>query len=307
MATRFIFLILPQVHLLDLAGPNQVIAEAIDLGATFEIGYCGIGADADTSARLGIHGLRHFSEVDVRAGDYVIIPGSRMKYFQSAEFKANKALFSWLKTLHQNGITLVSVCVGSFVLAEARLLNHIECTTHFDFTDKLQKDFPLSFVRENILFTYQNNIYTSAGIASGIDLMLHIVEKETDGHFAHRIARELVVYKRRDGVHEQQSIHFQYRDHIHNGIHKAQDFMIRNIGTKLYLSELADLANMSERNFSRLFKKETGITVHEYITRVRIEQVRQFMKNPDLSRKQIATKVGLGSEKQLMRLLQSNG
>jgi transcriptional regulator GlxA family with amidase domain len=307
MATTFFFLVLPQVHLLDLAGPNQVVGEAIDLGADFKIEYCGIESETNTSAALGIRDLKHFSKVRPKTGDYIIIPGSRVRYLQSQEFKSNTPLFQWLTSLHQKQVLLVSICVGAFVLAEAGLLNDRECTTHFRLTEQLQKRFPACIVRENILFTHEHNIYTSAGIASGIDLMLHIIEKQTDGYFAHKIARELVVYKRREGVHEQQSIYFQHRDHIHSGIHKVQDFIIDNIAQKLYLHELAEVASMSERNFSRLFKRETGATVHEYITRVRIEQVKTLVKNPDLSRKQIAKKVGLESEKQIARLLLANG
>lgn len=307
MATRFFFLILPEVHLLDLAGPNQVIAEAIDLGADFDIEYCGIESTTTSSAALGIHGLTHFSNTNPKAGDYIIIPGSRARYLQSARFKSNKDLLQWLTSVHAKQVKLVSICVGAFVLGEAGLLDHLECTTHFQFTDNLQKEFPSSIVQENILFVHQNNIYTSAGIASGIDLMLHIIEKETNSHLAHKVARELVVYKRREGLQAQQSIYFQFRDHIHSGIHKVQDFIIHNIAKKLYLSDLADVAHMSERNFSRLFKKETGVTVNAYITNVRIEQIRSLIKNPDLSRKQIAKKVGLESDKQVTRLLQSNG
>jgi transcriptional regulator GlxA family with amidase domain len=305
--TKFLFLILPEVHLLDLAGPNQVISEAIDLGADFEIEYCGIEEQIQTSAHLGINKLNHFSKTELKSGDYVIIPGSRVKFLNSFDFKQNSALIEWILEAHRKGVTLVTICVGTYVVGEAGLLDNIECTTHFDQTERLQKRFPKAIVKENILFTNANNIYTSAGIASGIDLMLHIIEKHTGGNIAHRVARELVVYKRRDGVNEQHSMYFQYRDHIHNGIHKVQDYIIDNIHKKLYLHALAEMASMSERNFSRVFKKETGITVHQFITNIRVEQIKALFKNPDLSRKQIAKKVGLLSEKQVGRLLAANG
>ncbi|HEY3403689.1 MAG TPA: DJ-1/PfpI family protein [Ohtaekwangia sp.] len=307
MATRFIFLILPEVHLLDLAGPNQVISEAIDTGADFKIEYCGIEEEIATSAALGINRLVHFSKVKFKAGDYIIIPGARVKYLQSKQFRANHELLKWMKSAHQANVIFVSICVGSFVLADAGLLDDIECTTHFQHTQELQQKFPKARVRENILFTSENNIFTSAGIASGIDLMLHILEKLKGGNFAHNIARELVVYKRRDGLHEQKSIYFQYRDHLHAGIHRVQDYLVENLDAKHYLHTLADMANMSERNFSRLFKKETGVTVNEFITNIRLEHVRTLMNNPDLSRKQIAQQVGFRSEKQLTRLLKTIG
>lgn len=307
MSTKFIFLVLPEIHLLDLAGPNQVISEAIDMGADFEIEYCGPEKETLTSAGMGIGHLIHFSKVKIRPGDYVIIPGARVKYLQSKDFRSNQELFRWLKAAHEGNAVLISICVGSFVLAQAGLLDNIECTTHFHLTEQLQRDFPKANVKENILFTSENNIFTSAGIASGIDLMLHVLEKLKGGNLAHKVARELVVYKRRDGIHSQHSMYFQYRDHIHTGIHKVQDYLIENIAKKHSLHTLADIASMSERNFSRLFKKETGITVHEFITNIRTELIKTLINNPDLSRKQIAQKVGLQSEKQLARLMKTIG
>ena len=307
MSVKFVFLVLPEVHLLDLAGPSQVISEAIDMGADFTIDYCGVDEQSFASSALGINKLKIFSACELKKGDYIIIPGSRIKYLESNEFINNTNLMAWLRSAHEKEITIISVCIGSFVLGKAGLLDHIDSTTHFQYTERLQKEFPKTRVQENILFTSENNIYTSAGIASGIDLMLHIVENLKGGYFAHQVARELVVYKRRDGIHTQQSIYFQYRDHLHNAIHKVQDFIIENINKKHYLHELAGLANMSERNFSRLFKKETGVTVNEFISNIRAEHIKTLINSPDLSRKQIAQRVGLESEKQLTRLLKTFG
>lgn len=303
MSVKFIFLILPDVHLLDLAGPDQVISEAIDFGADFTIEYAGIQQDIQTSAGLGISHLKHFSELEFQEGDYIIIPGSRVKYIFSDTLKNNANLFRWLAAAHLKKANLVSICVGAFVLAEAGILKGLTCTTHFQLTRQLQERFPSLKVQENTLFVSEGNVHTSAGIASGIDLMLHLLEKLTDSFFAHKVARELVVYNRRGGVSEQINAYFQYRNHIHAGIHKAQDYIIENLSQKHYLSQLAEIANMSERSFTRIFKKEIGITVNEYINKIRIENIKELMHNPNFSKKQIANKVGLTSEKQLSRLL----
>lgn len=307
MPIKFIFLIIPEVHLLDLAGPDQVISEAIDFGADFKIEYCGIEQDVQTSAGLGISPLKHFSAIEPRAGDFIIVPGSRVKYIFSDSFKKNKALFQWLAAAHLKKVNMVSICLGAFVLAEAGILKGLACTTHFQLTRQLQEKFPTLKVQENTLFVSEGTVHTSAGIASGIDLMLHLLEQLTDSFFAHKVARELVVYKRRDGVAEQISAYFQHRNHIHSGIHKVQDYIIENLEQKHYLSHLADLANMSERSFTRIFKKEIGLTLNEYINKIRIEKIKELLKNPDFSKKQIANKVGLSSEKQVGRLLKKIG
>lgn len=305
MPTKFVFLILPNLHLLDLAGPDQVIHEAINFGADFTIEYCGIGKDVNTSAGLALARQMHYSEIKFSENDYLIIPGASVNYIQSSAFRENKELFTWIRNCYESKINIVSICVGAFVLGYAGLLDDIHCTTHFQLTEELQKKFPKALVQENVLFQIDKRIYTSAGIVSGIDLLLHIMEGLTSGYLAHKVARELVVYNRRAGTSPQNSIFLQFRNHIHEGIHKVQDYILENIHLQLSISDLAEVANMSERNFTRLFKQETGCTVNEYKTVIREEKIKTLIKNPDLSRSQIAQKVGLKSEKQVARIVKN--
>ncbi|MES2544717.1 MAG: DJ-1/PfpI family protein [Bacteroidota bacterium] len=303
MNKKFVFLILPQIHLMDLAGPDQTILEAIDFGANFEIEYCRLENNVITTAGLPISNLKHFSKVQFNSGDFLIIPGANANYLMSAEFKKNSELFDWIRNNYYRGINVVSICAGAFVLAECGLLDNIPCTTHFKKTKELQELYPYSKVQENILFTQHERIYTSAGIASGIDLTLHIIEEIKGSHFSHLVARELVVYTRRNGNQQQESELMGFRNHIHSGIHKAQDWILENIHLKTNLNELAEIACMSERNFTRIFRKETAITVNQYITLIRKEKIKNLLQNPDLSRLEIAGSIGLKSEKQLSRLM----
>jgi transcriptional regulator GlxA family with amidase domain len=306
MKTKFTFLVLPQMHLMDLAGPDQAIHEAIDFGADFTIEYCQIEKNITTSAGLPVGNLKHFSQVEFNAGDFLIIPGANTSYLLSNEFKKQTQVLEWIRKTHQAGVTICSICVGAFVLAECGLLDNIPCTTHFKKTQQLQTMYPLAKVTDNILFTQHNNIYTSAGVTAGIDLTLHLIEQLKDSHFAHLVARELVVYNRRNGDQKQESELLRFRNHIHSGVHKVQDWIIDNIDQKVNLNELAEIACMSERNFTRIFKKETVITVNDYITVIRKEKIKEFLKNPDLTRSEIASFVGLQSERQLSRLINAN-
>ena len=165
--------------------------------------------------------------------------------------------------------------------------------------------YPGAKVQENVLYTDDNGIYTSAGIASGIDMALYILEKLYGTYFAHKVAREIVIYSRRNGSQAQQSELLNYRNHIHSGIHKVQDWLQENLHRSSTLEDLADIANMSPRNFTRVFKKETSLTVNNYITVLRKEKISQLLRNPDLTRKQIAKKCGLKSERQISRILKS--
>lgn len=303
---KFIFLILPQVHLLDLAGPDQTILESIEYGADFEIEYCGIDESPATSAGLQLKKQTHFSNVKLKQGDFIIIPGSSVSYILSDEFKIQTDLLDWIRDAYQQQrVHLVSICAGAFVLAQTGVLDGKQCTTHFKRTAQLQSLYPSIKVVEDVLFVEQDRIYSSAGIISGIDLILYIIEQLTDSYFVHKVARELVMYIRRDGNSKQESVFLKFRNHIHSGIHQAQDFVVEKIHTKFSNTELADVANMSYRNFCRVFKKETGITPNDYINLIRHEKASSMMKNPDLSKLQIANAVGLHSEKQLTRLMAS--
>src|SRR6185295_15741342 len=132
--TQILFLILPHTHLLDLAGPDQVMLEAVDYGANIDVQYCSIGASLITSNLLPLGKVQHFSNVKIKKGDYVIIPGSDTKYLLSTELTREKRLFNWLKKSHGSGANICSICTGAYVLAAAGLLDNRKCTTHWKHT-----------------------------------------------------------------------------------------------------------------------------------------------------------------------------
>ncbi len=301
--TKIIFLILPHIHLLDLAGADQVFHEAIEQGATIEMIYCSIGEPIVTSTNLPFGKLINYSKVTIFKGDYIFIPGAEVNYLISRKINAEKKLLQWVKDSYLKGANICSICTGAFFLAMAGLLDGRKCTTHWKRTSQLQKMYPEVQVIENILFTEDENIYTSAGVTAGIDLALHIVSKLKDDNFSYKIARELVVYVRRQGSDSQKSIFMDYRNHIHSGIHKVQDHLQENIRKKQTLTRLSSIACMSPRNFTRVFRKETGISVNDYITLIRKEHIKEFLKNPDMTRKKMALECGLQSERQIIRLI----
>lgn len=290
---------------MDLAGPDQVFLEAIGYNAPFEIEYCSTENNISSSASLPFGKLKHFSRVQYSENDFLFIPGAELSYIFSKKFKSDKQLFDWINKCYNNKVKICSICTGSFVLAESGILNNKNCTTHWKRTKQLQQHYPKINVLENVLFTEDANIYTSAGIASGIDLALHILEQMMGNYFSHKVARELVIYNRRSANQKQQSDLLDFRNHIHTGIHKVQDWLQNNLHKKATLIDLSDIANMSNRNFTRIFKKETTLTVNQYITLLRKEKISQLLKNPDVTRQYIAQQCGLKSERQISRLLNS--
>jgi transcriptional regulator GlxA family with amidase domain len=303
--TKIIFLILPHVHLLDLAGPDQVFLEALEYGAPIAVEYCSVSKSIFSSSQLDIAKLKMFSKIKINKGDYVFIPGAEVKYLHSTSIPFEKEVGKWLRQGYESGAYLCSVCTGAFFLARLGLLNQKKCTTHWKRTKELQERYPLLNVTEDILFTEDERIFTSAGVTAGIDMALYITGRLTNENFAFKVARELVVYMRRQGHDKQQSVFMSYRNHLHTGIHHVQDYVQENIDKKISLSHLADIACTSQRNLTRIFKKETGVTVNYYMNLIRKELLRKLSDNTELSRKQMASLCGLTSERHVIRLSQS--
>jgi transcriptional regulator GlxA family with amidase domain len=302
--TKIIFLILPHIHLLDLAGADQVFHEAIEHGADIALDYCSFTENITSSTALPFGKLKHFSKIKIKEGDYIFVPGAEVSFLVSNKMKAQKDLFEWINDCYKKGANICSICTGAFFLAQAGLLNGRKCTTHWKRTTELQNTFPSIRLVENILYTEDERIFTSAGVTAGIDMALNIVSTLMDDNFSFKIARELVIYVRRQGNEAQQSVFMQYRNHIHTGIHNVQEYLQENCQKKNTLNELADVAFMSARNLTRTFKKETGLSINEYVTLIRKERIKELMKNPNITRAQLAMQCGLKSERHVSRLLQ---
>jgi transcriptional regulator GlxA family with amidase domain len=214
--TKIVFLILPHVHLIDFAGPMQVFYEAQDFGADISLEYCSPDGDISTSTQFPLGKLKSFREINLSAGDHLFVPGSQVDYLVSKKLSNEKELINWVKRAHADGVYICSVCTGAFFLA----LNGRKCTTHWKRTAELKQRYPAVHLTEDILFTEDERLYTSAGVTTGVDLALHILSKLTDENISYKVAREMVVYLRRSGSESQQSIFMKYRSHIHSGIHK---------------------------------------------------------------------------------------
>jgi transcriptional regulator GlxA family with amidase domain len=271
MPNRVIFFIASQTHILDLAGPVQVFYEAGTYGHPYEIIYISDQAEKSSSAGIMFGHLQHISDVTVQPDDIIFIPGFQLD-------ATNTALRDWLTNIAHTGATLCSVCTGSFALASAGLLDGQGCTTHWKYTTRLQQEYPLTKVLTNRLFVKSGNIYTSAGITTGIDLALFIIEERHGPSFAWQLAAEMVVYIRRDGDDTQQSIYLQYRRHINNHIHQVQDYIIHHLNEKLSLDALATQVHTSSRNLTRMFRTATGITIGQYIDKLRVEKAVSLLK-----------------------------
>lgn len=298
---RIIFLLRPNLSLLDLTGPVQVFDTAIRVGAQYELVYC--------STEPVIHSGQGlvFAELVplpcVSKNDLIIIPGT-MSIHTPADIALSAEIRDWLSQAHRAGADFASVCTGSFVLGEAGLLNGRRCTTHWLAIPHLKKLYPEAQIRDTALFVHDGQITTSAGVAAGIDMAFSFLERDYGALFTAQIARYLVVYLRRNGNQAQTSIYLEYRTHLHAGVHRAQDYLIHHAAENVPLEELATIAGVSTRSLNRAFKQATGLTPVQYHQQLRLELASNLIHDPNLTIEQIAARCGFAGARHFRRLWQ---
>ncbi|UOG73421.1 DJ-1/PfpI family protein [Hymenobacter tibetensis] len=302
MAT-IVFVIPDQCTLLDLAGPVQVFEEARAQGAAVELAYVRYQPQARSSAGLVFAAVSPFDTVTLQAGDLVIVPGLADGALPSAADDTHPEFYAWLRALPEQGVALCSVCTGAFLLGAAGLLHGRACTTHWQQVGALQQAFPDSRVLVDRLFVHDRGVYTSAGIAAGIDLALALVEERFGPLLTYKVSRRLVLYYRRNGLHGQVSVYLDHRNHLHPGVHLAQDYLLDHLAENPTLEVLAEVAHSSPRNLTRLFRQHTGLTINDFSTKIRTEAARTLVATSNLTRQAIAERCGFRDPRQLQRLL----
>ncbi|HZY79707.1 MAG TPA: DJ-1/PfpI family protein [Cyclobacteriaceae bacterium] len=304
MTRTVCFLLLPRVHLMDLAGPAQVFYEATQIGpAKYNVVFCGVQPETSSEQGLILGGLSDFEDVKLVSGDFVFVPGIDFLAFKKGVFRKDVLkIKNWLSKQLANGIQVASICSGSLILADAGVLNGKSCTSHWKCIDYLRERYPKVDVQTDRLFVKDGNIYTSAGMTSGIDMALNIIETYHGPIAAAKVAREIVVYMRRNEDDKQQTIYLDYKTHFNPAIHKVQDYIISHPRNNATLEELADIGNISVRNLTRMFKQATGHTIIEFKNAVRIELASTLLHNPEFTIEKIALSCGFQNARQLRRI-----
>ncbi len=301
--TRVFFLLLPELHLLDLAGPAQVFHAANEHGANYALHYVSNESSLTTAQSLALANLEPLPRVT--RGDFVFVVG--VQVFKKAkrhfpDVYQDEALQLWLRACYAAGAVVASVCAGALLLAESGLLKDRRCTTHWRLTDMLQEKHPTAKVQDAVLFTHDERIITSAGVASGIDMALYIVEQQYGALLAAKVSRELLIYLRRNGSQAQKSVYLEHRSHLHSGVHRVQDYLLKRHHEKLLLDDLAAIAKMSSRSLSRAFKEHTGLTPLQYQHELKLEHASQLLQDKTLSVERVAELCGFEDARHFRRL-----
>ena len=286
-------LLLPPVVGFDAAIAPLLFGEAADDDGhpLYEVVVCGL--DTDPVATTSGFGMVPTAGPEALAtADTVVVPGTR---FPSARdhgvlTPAARAAFDSIRP----GTRMVSICTGAFVLAAAGLLDGRRATTHWKFASELRSMFPRVSVDENVLFVGDGDVLTSAGLAAGIDLCLHVIRSDHGAQVANAVARHCVVPPWREGGQAQFiDRHLPVQDDATTAATRA--WALANLGEDLTVEQLARHAHMSPRTFNRRFREETGQAPGAWIRNRRVDRARELLESGDLTVDEVARLAGLGT------------
>lgn len=204
----------------------------------------------------------------------------------------------YLRTAPGHIRRIAAVCTGAFALAAAGLLDGRRATTHWGHARDLRMQYPQVTVEEDRIFVIDGQIWTSAGMSAGIDLALAIVEKDVGSEMARLIARKLVLYHRRGGGQSQFSALLDL-DPKTDRVQTALAYAKQNLKGDLSLGVLADAAHLGPRQFSRVFREETGQTPTKAVERLRVEAARLMMETTRHPIETIARETGFGDRERM--------
>lgn len=218
-----------------------------------------------------------------------------------ASIAGNPAIVEWLRHAGARGSRMAGLSGGAFFLADAGLLNGKQATTHWTHADRLKGKHPEVSIPAACIFVRDGRIWTSAGVAAGIDLALAIVEQDFGPDIALDVARDLVIYARRPGSQSQLSVHLSGEPARHHDIRAVQHWVLENIGKDVTAADMAGRVATSLRSFNRRFKEATGATPTAFLTRARVEAARRILEESDLPAKTIASRTGFKTYEAMRR------
>ncbi|GGN34182.1 AraC family transcriptional regulator [Streptomyces fuscichromogenes] len=295
-------LVFPGVRLLDVTGPIEVFATANEFGGRFRVRMVSPdGADVVTAAGTGLHVDLAAAQVQ-EAGDVVVIPGGP----EWPSLMKDDALLDAVKALDAHSCRTASICTGAFLLAAAGLLDGRRATTHWRFADQLALRYPQVTVEADALFVRDGHIMTSAGVSSGIDLSLALVEEHLGADVARAVAKDMVVFMQRPGGQSQFSVRTHTPRARQEMLRRVLDAVAEDPSAPHTLAAMARRAGVSPRHMTRLFHDEMATTPARYVEQVRMEAAQAMLEGSDDPMATVARRTGFGSAESLRRAFTRN-
>lgn len=235
--------------------------------------------------------------------DTVVIPASDEDYGPPTQGQLSPDLRTALSHVRP-GARMASICTGSFVLAAAGFLDGRRATTHWRSADDFRRLFPHIELDPNVLFTDCDNVLTSAGVAAGLDLCLHMIRCDFGAAVANQVARGTVTPPHREGG-QAQYIQRLVPEPTTAATSEARAWAAERLDAAITLDDMAAVSAMSKRTFTRRFREETGLSPMQWLTEQRLHRARELLEQTDFSVDRVAAESGLGSGTTMRQLFQS--
>lgn len=282
---RVVALALPDVVAFDLAIPAQVFGHE-DERKRYSFRVCAAQPGlVPTTSGYAIHASEGLGAL--LSADTVVVPGFAPLNDPPVE------VCQALREAAANGVRVVSVCTGAFALAAAGLLDGKQATTHWRNAERLQTLYPGIAVDADVLYIDQGSVSTSAGVAAGIDLCLHLVRKDYGTEAANSIARRMVVAPHREGGQ------VQFMQHPVAAplalFAETCAWATQNLSAALTVNDMAARAGWSSRSFARKFTAEAGMTPLRWLNEQRLAEASRLLETTDMTLQTVASKTGLGT------------
>jgi transcriptional regulator GlxA family with amidase domain len=294
---RVVIVVFPRVQSLDVLGPAEVFSTAAQLspGAyAVEVVAAEPGPLPTSSVALHPDGTLD----DCRGSiDTLLVAGGRGVH----DAGRDERLLAWLTAAAKRSRRVTSVCTGAFLLARAGLLEGRRATTHWASCSELARRHPEIEVERDPIFVRDGNVITSAGVTAGMDLALALVEEDLGRELALETARWLVLFLKRPGGQAQFSAQLAAQMAEREPLRELQQWLPDHLAEDLSVPALARRACMSERNFARAFRDETGMTPAAYVEAARVERARISLETGDLPVDAIARQAGFGTVETMRR------
>ncbi len=294
MQTIF-FVIYPGFELLDLSGPSAAFSTANQLlpRPVYDI-HCvsSTGGPIPSSSGIVVQSTALDSLKNVEPNTIFVVGATGAPVSQAA---GDNRLLNWLRHTVPKAKRFGSICSGTFVLAAAGLLEHKTVTTHWAGRDQLAIHNPSTCVESDALYVNDDQLWTSAGVTTGLDMALEMVRQDHGSQISQEAARYLVVYAHRPGHQTQFSTLLQQQGKLPDDYSNLMAWIDANLHRSIRVADMADQMCQSERSFHRKFERQLGISPAKHLEHRRLERARELLEQK-LAIARVCEAVGYRSE-----------
>ncbi|MGN9779394.1 GlxA family transcriptional regulator [Micromonospora sp. H33] len=298
------------VDLLDVAGPVEVftVADRLVGGGRYEVVLAAaVPGRVRTFGGVLLVADRSLADLPSQVDTLLVPGGAEIAAAGRVVPVVDAAVVAAIRSLAAGARRVASVCTGAHILAAAGVLDGRRATTHWATAARLQADHPAVAVDADPVFVRDGEVWTSAGLSSGVDLALALVAEDCGDDVARAVARWLVVYLRRPGGQSQYSAVLARETAAPGPVRDLQRWIVEHLAEDLSVPALAARLSMSVRHFSRVFVRETGCTPAEYVAEVRWEAARRHLEQGEQPLPVVARVCGYGSVDSLQRAFRARG